>query len=50
MISIKYLIVYYNNDTKTVHNSIEYGSDKKDVVISFNNKHQNSAILNIIEL
>ena len=50
MICIKYLIVYYNNDTRTVHNAIEYGSDKHDIIISFNKKHHNSAILNLIEL
>lgn len=55
MIYSKYLIAYYNNETKTVHNSIEYfqsafDEDKDDIVTSFNKKHQNSAILNIIKL
>lgn len=50
MIKNVYLISYYDNTSKSFHNSMEYGADKRDVVISFNKNHRNSAILNIIEL
>jgi hypothetical protein len=50
MIEDAYLISYYDNNSKSFHNSMQYGANKRDVVISFNKNHRNSAILNIIEL